>query len=347
MINPNERMIKLKKNSVLKKLVAVLLSVLLLFALGGCKKDDDTNNGENKAPAQKYLTPEEASKYVVTLGKYSGLEIDLTTTENIKALSNALKSYTPAKITDRLVQKGDTVNIEYTGRFESTGEAFEGGSASGASLTIGSGTFIPGFEEGLIGADPKEPIDLHLTFPVDYHSKDLAGKKVVFSVFINYIQGYRDEDLKAAQQTVVMAAASQNALENTKFADELPADFVQAKVDLLIAEIEAAAAENKMDLQGYLTNYFGMTEEDMKKEAQAYAKMEAESEIMYLAIAHNEGLTYTDEEFDTEVQNLLKEYKYENKEDFFKAYGGEEDIRNSLFLMKISDHIGTLNTIKK
>lgn len=337
----------MKRN--IMKLVAAMLVLVIAVSLVGCNKTDgntDTNSKADALPDGAHLTPEQASGYVVKLGDYSGYEIDATTDSFKYALSQALQSCTPVKVKDRAVKEGDTVNMEYTGRYAESGEVFQGGSASGASLTIGSGSFIDGFEDGLIGAMPGEPVDLYLTFPEDYHNKDMAGVKVVFSVFINYISEYSEKDIEDAKRSVAISYAVDNALNTTEFAPALPNEFINAKVDTLIKEVEETAKQKEMTLEAYL-KLIGYTEEEMRESALSYATEEARAEIMYLAIAHKEKLTLSDEEFASESARLAGEYGCKDVAEFYEKYGGEADVRNAIFLMKISDHIGSLCIIKE
>ena len=130
--------------------------------------------------------------YIEKLADYKGLEYnkmdtDVTDAEIDERVKEFLKNF-PEKITDRAVKKGDTVNIDYIGKKD--GVAFDGGTANGTDLTIGSGLFIPGFEDGLIDKKPGETVELNLKFPDDYkNSEELKGAKVVFTVKINYIAG--------------------------------------------------------------------------------------------------------------------------------------------------------------
>ena len=129
----------------------------------------------------------------ITLGEYKGLTVEVApasvTDEDVDGYINNLIEAHPAKteITDRPIQKGDIANIDYEGKYADTGVAFEGGTAQGFDLDIGSGMFIPGFEDGLVGVNLGDTVDLDLTFPEEYGSKDLAGKKVVFTVKVNKI----------------------------------------------------------------------------------------------------------------------------------------------------------------
>jgi len=139
---------------------------------------------------EAYLKSYTASDYV-TLGEYQGIAVEAATPEVTEEELQDYIDYVLAQelqeVTDRAVQTGDTVDIDYVGKYADTGEEFDGGSAEGYQLEIGSGTFIDGFEDGLIGAETGEVRDLNLTFPEDYSATDLAGKEVVFTVTVNQI----------------------------------------------------------------------------------------------------------------------------------------------------------------
>lgn len=140
----------------------------------------------------KNLVDVKASDYV-TLGNYNGVTVEATLKEITEAdvedyINNLMASNPPMiEVTDRAVQDGDTVNIDYVGKYADTKEAFDGGTASGANLVIGSNSYIEGFESGLIGVKKGETVDLDLTFPENYGATDLAGKAVVFTVTVNSI----------------------------------------------------------------------------------------------------------------------------------------------------------------
>ncbi len=160
-------------------LILVLLCVVLCFA--GCKKKEERKNHNN-----------DLSEYVV-LGNYKGIEINKKSDDYKNMYDNYHEYYVAGadaynQIKEGKVKKGDTVNIDYEGKYADTGKAFDGGTAEGTDLTIGSKTFIDGFEDGLIDKEIGKTVDLNLTFPKDYSSTDLAGKKVVFTVKINYVK---------------------------------------------------------------------------------------------------------------------------------------------------------------
>ena len=141
------------------------------------------------------INPEE----FVTLGEYKGVTVEVAapsvTDEDVEEQLGSIFSSNPPmiEVTDRAVQDGDTVNIDYVGKYADSGEAFDGGTAQGAELVIGSNTYIDGFESGLVGVSIGDTVDLNLTFPEDYGATDLAGKDVVFTVTVNSISVQSDE----------------------------------------------------------------------------------------------------------------------------------------------------------
>ncbi|SFC08730.1 trigger factor [Butyrivibrio sp. YAB3001] len=202
-----------------KKLSVLLAGVMVCTLFTACSKEaanSDTAATEN-ASAQESTTTEtstdetasaitidfdnlatmalkdvKASDYV-TLGQYDGITVEASlkeiTDEDVTSYIENIKASNPpmVEVTDRAVQDGDTVNIDYVGKFADTLEAFDGGTAQGASLKIGSNSYIEGFESGLVGVEKGQTVDLNLTFPEDYGAENLAGKAVVFTVTVNSI----------------------------------------------------------------------------------------------------------------------------------------------------------------
>ena len=167
-----------------KKMIALFLCISTVAALSGCGSSKNSTSTGNADSAEK----------LVKLGDYKNIEVEVdksyeisdnSVQETIENYFLTAPIYTENKEKDT-VADGDVANIDYEGTKD--GEAFDGGSAKGYNLKIGSGTFIDGFESGLIGKKVGETVDLNLTFPEDYGSEDLAGKDVVFKVTINSIQ---------------------------------------------------------------------------------------------------------------------------------------------------------------
>ena len=314
-------------------------------------------------------------KKYVTLGNYKGLSVSVNDTavtdEEIKeAEENSLARLTTTKpVTGRAVREGDTVNIDYEGKKD--GVAFQGGTAQGTDLKIGSGTFIEGFEEGLIGANKGDTKELHLTFPEDYHSADLAGQDVVFTVKINSIsedeiptltdevaskldpdvstaKEYR-EKLKEALQTTKSAAARTQAYNDlfVQVQDNSDIAVGDAIPEWLVEENKAAEKENfetslaayGMDLDTYLTQQ-GMTEADFDKTLEAYAQSIARQQLLVQALAKAENISISDADVEAQYEEDAATYGYSNAEDFkaaVKAQGQEESFKDAVLTRKVQE----------
>lgn len=195
----------------MKKFMAAVSAVVVAAGmLAGCSKAA----GNTDAAYLKDINLED----YVTLGDYKGINVEVASPEvsdeeidqYMQYISSSMKA--TVEVTDRAVQEGDTVNIDYSGKRVDTGEVFDGGTAEGYDLTIGSHTFIDGFEDGLIGAAIGETRDLNLTFPENYSSTELAGADVIFTVKVNSIKVKPDLD---------DAYAASLGIENVTTIDEL------------------------------------------------------------------------------------------------------------------------------
>ena len=154
------------------------------------ESETGTEAGTEDYGPEAYLSGINVADYV-TLGEYKGIEVSVdapvVTDEYLDSyIDYVLQSnMVTTEITDRPVEEGDIVNIDYEGKID--GVAFDGGTAQGYDLTIGSGTFIDGFEDGLIGAETGETVDVNVTFPENYQGEEVAGKDAVFTVTVNSI----------------------------------------------------------------------------------------------------------------------------------------------------------------
>ena len=191
----------------LKKLALMSMVVLATMSACGVSKKGSTDSTDAKTATEAKTDEKAPSDYgSVELGDYIGVEIPNIDTsvsdQDVDAQINTELQQDPDKeqITDRAVQEGDTVNIDYTGTKD--GVAFDGGSAKGYDLVIGSNNFIEGFESGLIGHNIGEDVQLNLTFPSDYNNKDLAGAAVVFDVKINSISVSKPATLTSFQTSL-------------------------------------------------------------------------------------------------------------------------------------------------
>ncbi len=234
-------------------IIALMLAAVVLFS--SCGKKDMGRLNYNY----------DMSK-IVKLDSYA-IEVDSSSEKYKEYYDKKLAELLIGDIFDGIVQNGDIANIDYVGKKD--GEAFAGGSAKGFDLTIGSGQFIPGFEDGLIGKEIGTTVDLNITFPEDYHSKDLAGQPVVFTVTINsckrtfdelndqnaVLLGYSDKteiEKEASDYAKKLAAWSEVYAKAT--IEEYPKDETEVFVDMIVysTDIELQQKDG-FTLEQYLT----------------------------------------------------------------------------------------------
>ena len=226
---------------------------------------------------------------------------------------------TPEQIKDRAVEDGDTVNIDYEGKID--GETFEGGTASGASLTIGSDSFIDGFEDGLIGVKPGEKKTLNLKFPDDYKTNpDLAGKAVVFEVTVNYIEGddivpeLTDDFVKGLSITDVSTVDEYRAYVKSQLQTNKESEAESSKQKELLqqavdnAEIKEIPEELVTEYSAQYTSYY-----------QQYAFHASAETPFVLAIAKAEKID-PDALYDEKVAQYAKQSGYSDVATLEKDY---------------------------
>ncbi|MBO4982258.1 MAG: FKBP-type peptidyl-prolyl cis-trans isomerase [Lachnospiraceae bacterium] len=346
-----------------KKAVGILTSLLLVGVLAGCSA------GENRGTALKDWNVE---KYV-TLGEYKGLEVTvspvsidqeqcLEITESIyqDALSMATGVVVEDGILDRAVAEGDVICLDYEGKKD--GVAFAGGTAQNAYLGIGSGRFIEGFEEGLVGVMPGETIDLSLTFPENYSSTDLAGQEVVFTVKVNYImpEGYHEdviallgmegvtngEEMEQFVYDYLYAMMEQNHelelqnavmsafMEQCKF-EELP-DYMLEKYETAAREgIARGASSAGVDEDTYCQYYYGMTKQQLLEEQVPEV---AKQDIALQAVANRENLNISDEELNATLSEYAQNAGFSTVEEYLQG-SSLEDYREYLLYDKVLQYL--------
>ncbi|MBR3904126.1 MAG: trigger factor [Clostridia bacterium] len=262
----------------------------------------------------------------VELGNYKGLKAvkytHKVTEEEIDARiqQDVEKATTMADVEDRAVENGDIVNLDYAGSVD--GVAFEGGTAQGQTLEIGSGRFIPGFEEQMIGMQLGEEKDLTVKFPEQYHAENLAGKDAIFHVKVNGIQvkvkpELDDEfaadvsdkenfaDYKAAIVAELEEKAQKNAaiqLENTLVqqavdaADcDIPEAMIESETDIMIREMQMRMMYQGLRFEDYL-KFTGQTEEQVREMYKGEAKNRVKMQLVLEAMIKAEEIVPTEEE---------------------------------------------------
>lgn len=284
--------------------------------------------------AQVALMPE------ATLGQYKGIEVEkeavaVSDDEVAKELKNVQNKNAREITVDREAKTGDIVNIDYEGRID--GEVFDGGSDKGYSLTLGSGAFIPGFEDALVGIKTGEERDLNLTFPEDYYASDLAGKPVVFHVKANEI---KEKELPVLDDEFAQDVSEFDTLEDYKknireslavnkedtAKREIQRKVVEKIVENAQMDVPDAMADTQardmvdrygqqlqssgLNLQMYLS-MTGMSYEDFVEQMKPQALKNIQNRIVLRAVAKEEGIEVSDEEMDKEYQRLADTYNME------------------------------------
>lgn len=369
---------------------AIMISMLLVMALSvtGCSqktatKDKDTKTEEtaktDDAEETESDNTEDTSEDTpttaelmagidvekcVTLGDYKGVTVEKTiqsvTDEDVQnEIDNALANY-PVEV-DQAAKEGDTVNIDYVGKID--GEEFDGGSDQGADLKLGSGKFIDGFEDGLIGARKGETRTLNLTFTEDY-TQDLAGKAVEFTVTVNavkeplseptdqwvadniegydniadYKAGIRSEQEESNEQTAenqVRYAAWTQVIDNCTI-NEYPETLVEVGKKLYEQQVETYAKYAGMELDAYIESS-GLTQEEYQSNMEEYGKNVAAQALVCQAICDKEGFAIGDDDYQKALQDMLTEYGC-TEDELIQTYG-QDNVEQSIMLNRVSNLI--------
>ena len=288
------------------------------------------------------------------LGKYKGLEIKKVeynvTDEDINHELEHMQEHNARMVTieDRPVEDGDIATIDFEGFVD--GKPFEGGKAEGHELTIGSKTFIPGFEDQVIGMKIDEEKDINVKFPDEYFSKDLAGKDATFKVKVHEIKKKElptlddefakdvsefdtladlKEDIKKKQEKQNEEKAkyeTQEAIMKAiveKIEVEIPTGMIETEVENMLKDIEQRLSYQGLKLNQYL-QMLGKTEEELKKEYEPQAIEGIKSRLALEAVIKAEKIEVEDKEIDEKLKEMAKNYGKENDEAFMK----NENVRN-------------------
>ena len=289
------------------------------------------------------LTAEVVTKPEVKLGAYKDLEVSVeaskeVTDEEVDAkLENERKNLAELVVKEGAAENGDTVVIDFVGSVD--GVEFDGGKGENHSLELGSGQFIPGFEDQLVGAKAGGEVEVKVTFPEDYQATDLAGKAAVFVTKVNEVKAkevpalddelakdlddevetldelkakYRKE-LEAAKEIAyddaVEGAALDLAVENAEIV-ELPAEMVEDEVHRAMNEFMGNMQRQGISPEMYF-QITGTTQEDLHKQYEADADKRVKTNLVIEAVAAAEGFDATEEEIQKEINDLAAEYNME------------------------------------
>ena len=280
----------------------------------------------------------------VELGDYKGIEVKKQKRNVMKAdvearLEELQKQQAELVLKDGKAEKGDTVIIDYVGTVD--GKEFDGGSAQNYSLELGSGTFIPGFEDELIGHSAGEDVDVNVTFPEDYQAKDLAGKKAIFKTKLHEVKTkelpeldddfakdvdenvdtleelktkihdeIKDQKKETAEENIQEEAIS-GAVKNAKI-DDIPQAMIDTEVENQLNQYLANLRRQGIDPKLYY-QMTGTSEDDLKKQFAKDAEERVKTDLVIEAIVAKEDIKPSEDEIKAEIKSLADEYKMEEK----------------------------------
>ena len=271
---------------------------------------------------------------------YKGVEIETISSEvTDEDIDNELKARAKRNArmvtVDRPAKEGDTVLIDYEGWVGDN--QFEGGTAERQPLKLGSGTFIPGFEEQLVGVSTGEDKDVKVTFPEEYHAEDPAGKEAVFKCKVHEVKEeeipeINDEFVKDISEFDTLdefkadikeelaktkAARAENAMKNSVLAKvfeandiDVPDVMVESEIDNMMSEFDQQLRSQGLDLNTYM-QYLGKEPKDFRDELKEEAHKKVKTRMIVTAVADQEKFEVTDEEIDQELENIAKQYGFE------------------------------------
>ena len=314
------------------------------------------------------FTAEVAVKPAVTLGEYKGIQVEKApievTDEEIEAQVNKEREANSRTVTveDRAVQKGDIATIDFEGFVD--GVAFDGGKGENYDLEIGSNTFIPGFEDQLVGAEIGKELDVNVTFPEEYGAKELAGKEAVFKCKVN---GIKVKELPEADDEFAQEVSEFDTLDEykadikAKLLKDKEDEAKRAKEDAVIGKIVENATMDipdamveyqtqqmlddfgrRMQSQGLsLDQYFqfnGMTEADYKEQMKPRALQNIQSRLVLEAVAEAEKLEATEEDLEKEYAKMAEQYKLDvdKVKEIFGEYQKEE-LKKDIVIQKAAE----------
>lgn len=309
------------------------------------------------------------TKPEVKLGKYKGIEIKKieynVTDKDIDHELEHMQEHNSRLITieDRPVEKGDITTIDFEGFVD--GKAFEGGKAQGHELEIGSNTFIPGFEDQVIGMKNDEEKDIKVKFPDEYFSKELAGKDATFKVKVHEIKKKElpklddefakdvsefdtlkelKEDIKAKKQKQndekakyeTQDAIIEEICKNIEV--EIPSGMIETETENMLKEVEQRLSYQGLKLDQYL-QMMGKTKEEMEKEYEPQAIDAIKSRLAIEAIIKEEKIEATDKEVEEKLKEMAKNYGKENDEQFLKNENVKKYLKEALANEKTIDFL--------
>lgn len=334
-----------------KKLAAAALCIVMAGALTACGGEISNDN--------------------IAIKQYKGLEVaEVAKPEKVsdEYVENTMKSYLGASLEkEGTAEDGDTVSLNYVGKVD--GVAFDGGTANGATLELGSGTYIgpngdyKGFEEQIVGHNMGETFDIEVKFPADYKEASLADKVATFTVTINglypditdewvqkvskesktveefrkEIRGNIEEYNKEKVQSQLRAEVMDALMKEVEI-KEIPAKDVDAEVAKMKEYYTGMAAQYEMEFPEFLTTYLGMDEETFNTKAKEEAEHAVARKLACQLIADKQRLNPSEKEIQEMTEEFAVQTGYDDVESFKKDFG-EDVIKDTILQKKVSDYL--------
>lgn len=361
-----------------KKVYLMILTICIAFAGTACgtkeKAAEETKISEEKTEEKedtkksgegtRLVSVKDIDKYI-TIGQYKGLSLEkvvetITDTEVEGSISQDL-AMTKEEVKDGVVEEGDTVVVNYVGT--ENGKEFNGGSAENQEITIGSGGYIPGFEDGILGMKKGETKDVPLTFPEDYIEPSMAGKDVVFKITLQSfkrapelnddwvakntdfktVEEYKEDKKKLLQESAEKMAESvlyQNAWNQVYEASEVK-EYPEKDVEEAYAEFETQiksyAKQGGMELEDYLESQ-QVSKEAFETQCQEYAEARVKQNLILQGIMDAEGMTLEDKESLAVQDELIQNYGVKDLAALVDTYG-QTSVDTTIGLIRVERFI--------
>lgn len=344
-----------------KKVYLMILTLCIAFAGTACgtkekaaeetktseEKTEDKKDTEKSGEATRLVSVKDIDKYI-TIGQYKGLSLEkvvetITDTEVEGSISQDLEM-TKEEVKDGVVEDGDTVTVNYVGT--ENGKEFNGGSAENQEITIGSGGYIPGFEDGILGMKKGETKDVPLTFPEDYIEPSMAGKDVVFKITLQSfkrapelnddwvaknteyktVEEYREGKKKLLQENAEQMADSilyqtaWNQVYEASEVKEYPEKDVKEAYAEFETQVKSYAKQGGMELEDYLESQ-QVSQEAFEEQCQEYAEARVKQNLILQGIMDAEGITLEDKESLAVQDELIQTYGVQDLAALIDTYG--------------------------
>lgn len=364
-----------------KKLYLAVLATCMMLAWNGCGNDKETAENDTAAEqteqtsdaadsdesgSTRLVSVDNVEKYV-TIAEYKGIALDHSvagvTDENVeKRVAQNLQGKSE-EVTDKdaVIQNGDTATINFVGTKD--GVAFEGGTANNYDLVIGSGTMIPGFEEGILGMKKGETKDITVTFPENYQSSEPAGQEAVFQITVQSFKrppeltdtwaaantDYKTADeYRASVRTQLEQEAqdqAESSLRSTAWTTvysnsevvEYPEKDIEEATQEFRSQIEAYAKQGNMELEDFVESQ-GVSMDDFEAQCQQYAQNKVKQNLIIQGIMDAEGMTLEDEESLAIQNELVEKYASGDLAALIDTYG-QVAVDETIGLIRVEDFI--------